>query len=205
MSGLRETKKAATRAQIARAAARLALDQGAEGLTVAAVSEAAGVSARTFHNYFAAMDEALREFLVTRVADLIGRLRQAPAEATLFEAVEWVLITGLWETGDDDNALDSFATLFRLSDVLHTLQGAAAWGQLDEQLRPLFEKLANRTSHLSPFESRVAVKVAVTIAQTALESYYALPAPRDPGEAEQLIRRAFDMVRLSDQGSAERP
>jgi AcrR family transcriptional regulator len=109
MSGLRESKKAATRAQIARAAAGLALEHGAEALTVAAVSEAAGVSTRTFHNYFTAMDEALLEFMVGRVTELINQLHDAPADAGLLDAIRWVIIEGLRGEAGVDTHLDSFA------------------------------------------------------------------------------------------------
>ncbi|GAB3700858.1 TetR family transcriptional regulator [Corynebacterium nasicanis] len=197
MSGLRESKKAATRAEISRAAARLALDHGAEELTVAAVSAAAGVSTRTFHNYFAAMDEALVEFMVTRVSALLDRLREAPAEAGLFDAVEWVILDGLRGDGGVDTHLDSFATLFRVSDLLLTMRGAAAVHELDAQLRPLFEGLHSRTPHLDCFAAEVAVRAAAAVAQTALEHYVALPEPRDAAAAEDLVRRAFAVVRLS--------
>lgn len=197
MSGLREAKKAATRAQISRAAVSLALEQGAEALTVAAVAEAAGVSTRTFHNYFTAMDEALVEFLVSRVSALMDRLREAPAEAGLLDAVEWAILEGLRGDAGVDSHLDSFATLFRVSDLLLTIRGADAVHELDAQLRPLFEKLATRAEHLDPFESEIAVKTAAIIGQTALEHYLALPEPKDPAAAEQLVRRAFAVVRLS--------
>ncbi|MDO5671010.1 MAG: TetR family transcriptional regulator [Corynebacterium sp.] len=196
MSGLRESKKAATRGQIARAAARLALDQGAEGLTVAAVAEAAGVSTRTFHNYFTAMDEALLEFLVGRVSDLIDQLRDAPADAGLLGSIEWVIIEGLRGDAGVDTHLDSFATLFRVSDVLLTLRGAAATHDLDCQLRPLFEGLRARTTGLDSFEAEVAIRAAATVAQTALEHCFALPGGHDPAAAEELVRRAFRVVQL---------
>ena len=60
---LREEKKAATRRAISEATAALVLEEGTAAATVARVSERAGVSARTFHNYFADIDEALEEFL----------------------------------------------------------------------------------------------------------------------------------------------
>ncbi|SMG32179.1 transcriptional regulator, TetR family [Corynebacterium pollutisoli] len=197
MSGLRESKKAATRAQIARAAAALALDQGADALTIAAVSEAAGVSPRTFHNYFTAMDEALLEFMVGRVSELIDRLRDAPADAGLFDAIQWVIIEGLRGEAGVDTHLDSFASLFRISDLLLTMRGAAAIHDLDEQLRPLFDKLRARTPNLGPFEAEVAIRAAAAVAQTALELYFTLPEPKDPAAAAELIRRAFAVVRLA--------
>jgi AcrR family transcriptional regulator len=49
---LRERRKLETSALIQRAALELARDHGVEGVTIEAICEAAGVSQRTFHNYF---------------------------------------------------------------------------------------------------------------------------------------------------------
>lgn len=197
MSGLRETKKAATRANLARAAARLVLEEGVESLTVAAVSEAAGVSPRTFHNYFASMDEALHEFILHRVSQLVEQLSHAPADAGVFEAVEWVILENLRTTGPDPEDLDSFATLFRIGDVLVSLRGLPALRDRIESMRPVIAQLRARATGLDDFEAMVAVTVAATVAQTALEKIYAHPGPRDPAAAEEVIRRAFAVVRLA--------
>lgn len=141
MSGLRESKKAATRATLARAAASLALDRGAEGATVAAVAAAAGVSTRTFHNYFDSMEQALVEFILGRVSALADQLNGLPDDVGLFDAVQAVVIDGLERR---HGALDSFATLFRISDVLQTLTGAQDRPGLSAHLRPIFETVRPR-------------------------------------------------------------
>lgn len=75
--GLRERKKRATRAALAEAAVRLAAEHGAEKVTVEAISAAAGVSVRTFFNYFDSRDDAF----VVIDADAGARMRRAVLEA----------------------------------------------------------------------------------------------------------------------------
>ncbi|MET8902728.1 helix-turn-helix domain-containing protein [Streptomyces sp. NPDC004538] len=75
--GLRERKKRATRAALAEAAVRLAAEHGAEKVTVEAISAAAGVSVRTFFNYFDTRDDAF----VVIDADAGTRMRRAVLDA----------------------------------------------------------------------------------------------------------------------------
>jgi AcrR family transcriptional regulator len=58
-SGLRERKRAATRGAITAAARALTSERGLNGYTVEEVCEAAGISRRTFFNYFPAKEDAI--------------------------------------------------------------------------------------------------------------------------------------------------
>src|SRR6201995_5853763 len=57
--GLRERKKRATGEALHDAAMRLTLERGLEHLTVEEISAAAGVSPRTFFNYFPGKEQAI--------------------------------------------------------------------------------------------------------------------------------------------------
>ncbi|MFJ2443874.1 TetR/AcrR family transcriptional regulator [Streptomyces sp. NPDC087658] len=93
--GLRERKKQATRAALAEAAVRLAAEHGAENVTVEAISEAAGVSPRTFFNYFDCHDDAF-VMAHTGSGERIRRaVREAPAGLTPLEAVRDALAAEL--------------------------------------------------------------------------------------------------------------
>ncbi len=95
--GLRERKKRATRAALAEAAVRLAAEHGADNVTVEAISAAAGVSVRTFFNYFDSRDDAF----VVIDADASVRVRQAlldaPADLTPLDALREALAAELTE------------------------------------------------------------------------------------------------------------
>ena len=57
--GLRERKRAATRAAITAVARSLTAERGLSGYTVEEVCERAGISRRTFFNYFPAKEDAI--------------------------------------------------------------------------------------------------------------------------------------------------
>ncbi|GIE87377.1 TetR/AcrR family transcriptional regulator [Actinoplanes regularis] len=77
--GLRERKKAATRQALHEASLRLAFEHGPEKVTVEAIADEAGVSRRTFSNYFANKEEALFYGDLQRMRLLAGILRKRPA------------------------------------------------------------------------------------------------------------------------------
>jgi AcrR family transcriptional regulator len=57
--GMRERKKLATREALSAAALRLALEHGPQNVRVDDIAEAAGVSPRTYNNYFSSREEAI--------------------------------------------------------------------------------------------------------------------------------------------------
>lgn len=59
MTGLRERKKAATREALGDAAWSLCVEHGPDSVTVEQIARAAGVSLRTFFNYFSSKEEAI--------------------------------------------------------------------------------------------------------------------------------------------------
>ncbi|MER6139076.1 TetR family transcriptional regulator [Streptomyces sparsogenes] len=84
--GLRERKKAETRAALSWAAIRLAVERGFENVKVEDIAEAAGVSPRTFNNYFSSKAEAIAARHLDRCLGIAEALRERPAEP-LWDAV----------------------------------------------------------------------------------------------------------------------
>ncbi|GAB3274239.1 TetR/AcrR family transcriptional regulator [Sinomonas notoginsengisoli] len=90
----REQNKAATRESIIAAGLALAAERGVGGFTVEELADAAGVSRRTFFNYFGSVDEAIAAptfgFLDTALRELADR----PVDESLLDSALHVL-TGL--------------------------------------------------------------------------------------------------------------
>jgi len=102
-SGLRERKKAATRHALGVAAMRLAMERGLDNVLVEDIAEAAGVSARTFNNYFASKYEAICALGFDRAMRIGMTLSQRPAGEPIWQAITNAVMS---EYGTADRALD---------------------------------------------------------------------------------------------------
>ncbi|MBP2326307.1 AcrR family transcriptional regulator [Kibdelosporangium banguiense] len=81
--GLRERKKLETRQTLSKAAVRLAAERGIENVTVDDIAAEAGVSARTFFNYFPSKEDAVLQpdpDPVEQTKIITQALASAPAE-----------------------------------------------------------------------------------------------------------------------------
>ena len=85
--GLRERKKAATRRSLGVAAMRLAIQRGLENVLVEDIAAEAGVSARTFNNYFASKYEAICALAMERSQRMGAELRNRPQGEPLMDAI----------------------------------------------------------------------------------------------------------------------
>src|SRR5215210_1582724 len=90
---MRERKKLATREALSTAALRLALEHGPENVRVDDIAEAAGVSPRTYNNYFSSREQAIVAAITAERALRIGAaLRARPSDEPLAEAVVEALV-----------------------------------------------------------------------------------------------------------------
>lgn len=90
--GSREQNKAATRRAIAEAALNLLRDEGLGSFTVEDVAAAAGISRRTFFNYFSSAEAAIASTTETFLDAAIEKFRERPADEPLLEAAQQALI-----------------------------------------------------------------------------------------------------------------
>ena len=102
-AGLRERKKVATRQALGVAAMRLAMERGLDNVLVEDIAEAAGVSARTFNNYFTSKYEAICALAFDRAMRVGAALRERPASEPIWAAITAAVMS---EYGAADRALD---------------------------------------------------------------------------------------------------
>ena len=95
MTGLRERKKADTKRALSDAALQLAFEHGLENVTREDVANLAGVSVRTFNNYFSGKYEALAYRQAERVRRSIVVLRGRPAGEPLWTAITHAVLEPL--------------------------------------------------------------------------------------------------------------
>jgi AcrR family transcriptional regulator len=85
--GLRERKRQQTRQELIGSAMRLFEEKGYEQTTVAEIAAAAGVSTKTFFNYFASKDEVLFPHLSRRIDSAVALIEQRGPDDQMAEVV----------------------------------------------------------------------------------------------------------------------
>ncbi|WP_433827659.1 TetR/AcrR family transcriptional regulator [Actinoplanes sp. CA-015351] len=120
--GLRERKKAATRLSLYEAAFRLAMEHGPDRITVEAIADEAGVSRRTFSNYFANKEEALFYGDRLRMRQVAEMVRARPADETPWAALSAAAAEFYSERGDLDPEWTARTRLIRRHPSLAAAQ-----------------------------------------------------------------------------------
>lgn len=190
---MREEKKAATRLAISESAATLLLEDGMSALTVARVSERAGVSPRTFHNYFADIDEALLEFVGKVFRAIAEQIDALPPEFSAVEALETIVLDSIDEEG---SGLYSASTLIFLVEQARLGSSRPPAKEAVKSLTdPLVESIRRRFPGATRFDAEVLLTALGTAGATAVEAYRELPEPREASEGRALVRRAFELLR----------
>jgi AcrR family transcriptional regulator len=185
--GLRERKKAETRAALRAAAVRLFLERGPAAVTVSDICEAAGVSARTFFNYFEAKEEALLPWDKHLIDDVITRLAARPAAEPPLTAVRHAIEQTLPSlTADTDRQARN-----RVLTAYPELRAATVHGMIRNQTR-LTDALAKRTGQTAgSLYPQLLTGAAVSAFRAALNVW----AP-ETGTAglQSLVGEAFDRL-----------
>jgi AcrR family transcriptional regulator len=159
-TGRRERKKRETRAALAAAALRLALEKGPDNVTVEEIAEAADVSVRTFFNYFPHKEHAILGRDPDDLALALRRFRDAPEGESPMTTSRQIVAKVIEELSDVENhetAVSQRITLLMQSPNL--LAQFVVLGAEDE--RELAAALAERMGE-PPGSPRPALIVGAT-------------------------------------------
>jgi len=92
--GLRERKKRETRIALSWATIRLVVERGLDNVRIEDIAAEAGVSTRTFSNYFATKGEAIVARHFERARAIAEQLRHRPADEPIWTAVTEAALAG---------------------------------------------------------------------------------------------------------------
>ncbi|MFI6037524.1 TetR/AcrR family transcriptional regulator [Streptomyces sp. NPDC051315] len=174
---LTERRKAATRMEIARAAARLFVSRGPRATRAEDIAQAAGVAPRTFYRYFATKEEAVAPLYAAGAQRWAEAVRDAPAELPVPDALEHAVRHTLRPGAAVSGASWEWArTLIRLAmsnpalhkiwaEVCHASEGTVA------------EILSGRGERPAPTPDNVAEPTAHAAAPPSTATPTATPTP----------------------------
>ena len=195
MTGLRERKKLDTRRALSDAALKLAFEQGLDTVTREAIADLAGVSLRTFNNYFTGKYEALAYRQTERLRRSIAALRARPADEPLWtsitEAVVGPLEEDFREATGEENKMPDRTELAEVRKLLMTpeIRNAAHKELFDDWL----DAIAERTG-TDPQRDMYPRLVAAVVRAVGDAGDGDLRAGRTAGAITTLIRAGFAAV-----------
>jgi AcrR family transcriptional regulator len=195
VTGLRERKKLDTRRALSDAALKLAFEGGFDAVTREAIAELAGVSLRTFNNYFNGKYEALAYRQAERLRRSISELRARPAGEPLWtsiaESVVAPLEDDLREADGEENMIPSREEFAEIRKLLMRpeIRDAVSKELFDEWIAVVAERTG--TDPERDLYPRLVAAVVRAVGDAATEIY----VRADPPVAiTTLIRTGFAEV-----------
>ncbi|GAA1134974.1 TetR/AcrR family transcriptional regulator [Kribbella jejuensis] len=188
---MRERKKLQTRAALADAALRLALEKGPEHVTVEEIAEAADVSVRTFFNYFPHKEHAILARNPEQLVRALERMRAAPAGESPLTTMSFIVHDVLRELESDGQLSRRGELIMSSPTLLYQLMMSS----IDDE-RQLTEALTERMGEpagsirpaLIVSTAGAACRVVMELHKTAPDR----PIPELLDEAFQLLAQGID-------------
>jgi AcrR family transcriptional regulator len=185
--GLRERKKLGTRWALSDAALELALERGLENVTRDDIANKAGVSLRTFNNYFTGKYEAVAFRQVDRMRQSLAVFRERPANEPLWSAITEAVLAPL----EAEGAADIRPTANELAVIRELMSARDLRAALTRDLfADWVDAIAERTGTdpARDMYPRLVTAVIKAVGETAMEAY----ACADPPVAyTELLRRGL--------------
>jgi AcrR family transcriptional regulator len=164
-TGLRERKKQATREALREAALRLALEHGPDNVRVDDIAEAAGVSPRTYNNYFSSREQAIVAAVTAeRESRVAAAVAARPASVRLADAVIDAIVEQYADPGEHGrDALLLITNWPTLRDAFIDTATAIE--------HPLADAIADRLGDADRYTARVLAASVAAAVHVALERW----------------------------------
>jgi AcrR family transcriptional regulator len=188
--GLRERKKLGTRWALSDAALELAIERGLDNVTREDIATRAGVSLRTFNNYFTGKYEAIAFRQIDRTRQGLAAFRERPADEPLWSAITQAMLAPL-EAEGAVNVRPTREELVVLRDLMAARDLRAVLTK--DLFADWIDAVAQRTGTdpARDMYPRLVVAVVRAVGETAMEAY----ANADPPVAyTELLRRGLAEV-----------
>ncbi len=194
-TGLREQKKQATKEALREAALRLALAHGPEDVRVDDIAEAAGVSPRTYNNYFSSREQAIVAAVTAEREARVGAAVAArPAGVGLADAVVEAIVEQYTDPGEPTQAALLLITT-------HPTLREAFVDTATELESPLADAITPRLADPDEHTARVLAASVAAAVRVALQRWLrpAAPSPGGlvvpSGSLPDLLRAALSPLR----------
>lgn len=193
--GLRERKKLDTRRALSDAALSLAFERGLENVTREDIANLAGVSLRTFTNYFAGKYDALAYRQQERMRSSIEMLRRRPADEPLWTAIAESVIKPVDADMSDvygvENALPTREQLAEVRKLLMIpeIRDVTFRGMAEEWVAAIAERTG--TDPQRDMYPRLVAAVVRAVGDVAMDEY-GISDP--PVSFTSLLRKGFEAV-----------
>ena len=204
-SGLRERKKLAVRRALGSAAIRLAVERGLDNVTIEDITAEAGVSLRTFGNYFSSKYEAMCATGTDRARRIGAELLARPAREPLWEAIRAAVVAHYeGAAGAPDAQWPDAQWLAGLKLVLSSPATRGEYLKVTSEMQQtLAEAIAARTGidMGQDMYPQILAGAVIAATQVAVGRWAAgdLPVPLRP-----LLQRALDQLATACAGGASR-
>lgn len=161
--GRREQKKLATRRALADAALRLCVENGFENVTVEQITHEAGVSLRTFFNYFGGKEDAVVAGDAATAEALVAAFTQRPATEPVMVALRGALAEVV--PAHIDKAQANQRRALRRTPALLPHQ-IAAYAAYEQQLATVIGAHLNLDTDSDPYPATLAAAVLACLRVT---------------------------------------
>ena len=169
--GLRERKKRETRAALAAAALRLAVEKGPDNVTVDEIAEAADVSVRTFFNYFPHKEYAILGRNPEHLEQALTRMREAPAEESPLTTM-WFIVHDVLRDLEGDGSMSERGELIMRSPALLYQLMLSSFDDERQLTAALAERMGEPASSVRP---ALVVSAAGAACRVAMELHKHVP------------------------------